>query len=100
MTTLIIKAHLSSEELQVLMDEVINLHRDIFRKPLVLQQTDCYVQLKGEYTAHFIEWRDRFFDEDMKILEYKSKSKGNRYTVEELEKMYNKAMLQSPFNCT
>lgn len=38
MMKLIIEADLSSEELQVLIQEVTILHRDIFKKPLVLQQ--------------------------------------------------------------
>ncbi len=40
MIKLIIEADLSSEELQVLISEVTILHRDVFKKPLVLQQTD------------------------------------------------------------
>lgn len=40
MTKLIIEADFSSEELQVLISEIMKLHRDVFKKPLVLQQTD------------------------------------------------------------
>ncbi len=45
MIRLIIEADLSSEELQVLIDETRILFRDGFQKPLVLQQTDCYTPL-------------------------------------------------------
>ncbi len=41
MIQLIIEADLSSEELQVLISEITILHRDVFKKPLVLQQTPC-----------------------------------------------------------
>lgn len=41
MVKLIIEADLSSEELQVLISEITILHRDVFHKQLVLQQTDC-----------------------------------------------------------
>lgn len=50
------------------------------------------------YSKEFITWRDRFFDYEIKLLEYSSKSKGNIYSVGELEKMYTKAMLESPHN--
>ena len=46
MIRLIIDADLSSEELQVLISEVNILHRDVFKKPLVLQQTACYTALE------------------------------------------------------
>jgi hypothetical protein len=48
MTKLIIEADLSSEELQVLISEIMNLHRDVFKKPLVLQQTDVSGSLPNE----------------------------------------------------
>jgi len=52
---------------------------------------------EGEkYTNHFIEWRDRFFDKEIKVLEYKSKKYESRYTSAELEKKYTKAMKESP----
>lgn len=47
MIKLIIEADLSSEELQVLISEVTILHRDVFKKPLVLQQTDVSGALPG-----------------------------------------------------
>ena len=53
---------------------------------------------KDNYSKEFITWRDRFFDYETKLLEYKSKSRGNIYSVGELEKMYTKAMLESPHN--
>lgn len=36
MTTLIIESDLSEQEFQVLIDEVTQLHRDIFKKPLTI----------------------------------------------------------------
>lgn len=48
MIRLIIEADLSSEELQVLIDETRILFRDGFQKPLVLQQTVCTTQLPDE----------------------------------------------------
>ena len=40
MTKIIIEADLSSEELEALISEVTILHRDVFKKPLVLQKND------------------------------------------------------------
>lgn len=54
MVKLIIEADLSSEELQVLISEIMNLHRDVFKKPLVLQQTDVsgHCRLKPSHLTH------------------------------------------------
>lgn len=53
---------------------------------------------EGLYTQHFIDWRDKYFIRDIKILEYKSKSKkDDRRSLDELHKFYSRAMLESPF---
>ena len=50
------------------------------------------------YTDHFLEWRNRFFDFKIKVLEYKSKSKENYYySIDEIHKKYELAMKESPF---
>jgi hypothetical protein len=67
---------------------------------LQLQQPLVMYQLKGDYTEHFLEWRNRFFEVDIEIREWKTKNKGTRYTTDELHKRYETAMLQSPFDCT
>ena len=59
---------------------------------------ECHDFKDNKYTDAFIAWRDRFFDYEIKVLEYKSKSKGNIYSTQELEKMFSKAMLESPLN--
>jgi hypothetical protein len=59
---------------------------------------ECHDLKDQNYTDAFIAWRDKFFDYEIKVLEYKSKSKGNIYSTQELEKMYSKAMLESPHN--
>ena len=72
MTKLIIEADLSSEELQVLISEVTMLHRDVFKKQLVLQQTDVsgalpqnespieLIERRFVTADGVIEWNDQF----------------------------------------
>jgi len=50
-----------------------------------------------KYTEHFLEWRNRFFDYEIKILSYKSVQTGDRLSKSQILKRYEKAMLQSPF---
>lgn len=56
-------------------------------------------KLESDYTKHFLDWRERFFTNEIYIQQWKTKTKkGTRYTTEELHSFYKKAMLQSPFN--
>jgi hypothetical protein len=59
-------------------------------EPAPLQETE-------NYTEHFLEWRNRFFDYEIKILSYKSFQTGDRLSKSQILKRYEKAMLQSPF---
>lgn len=56
-------------------------------------------QLKGEYTEHFVEWRDKYFDYNPILVEWKTKKRNERYTTKQILSRYEKAMCKSPFNC-
>lgn len=56
------------------------------------------IEENENYTKHYLEWRNRFFDYEIKILSYKSVQTGDRYSKSQILKRYEKAMLQSPFN--
>jgi hypothetical protein len=50
------------------------------------------------YTEKYLSWLNRFFDYEIKILSYKSKQTGDRFSKSQILKRYEKAMLESPFN--
>jgi hypothetical protein len=52
---------------------------------------------ENNYSIHYTNWRDRYFDAIPKYFPYKSKINDNRFTNQDLEKKYQKAMNQSPF---
>lgn len=65
MTRIIIDVDYSNEELQVLLNEIMILSRDAFKKPLVLQQLDVSgqsVQLACDCISHHVwdETQNRF----------------------------------------
>lgn len=53
------------------------------------------IQLSNDsnLSKEFIEWRDKYFDKNIKVLEWKSKKHGKRFTSLELYDNFNKAML-------
>jgi len=55
------------------------------------------IQEVENYTEHFLEWRNRYFEYDLKILSYKQSKSNERLSKSQLLKRYEKAMLQSPF---
>lgn len=55
--------------------------------------------LKGDYSQRFIDWKTKYFLYRPKTYEYKSKNSKERYTLTDLHKRYERAMLESPFNC-
>ena len=54
--------------------------------------------LKGDYTNHFLDWKSRFFEYNPMVIEYEKRGTSERYTIKNLEKKYEIAMLQTPFN--
>lgn len=55
--------------------------------------------LKGDYNQRFIDWKTKYFLYKPKTYEYKYKNSKERYTLTELHERYERAMLESPFNC-
>ncbi len=51
------------------------------------------------YSSEFLKWRNRFFEYKPKTYEYRTKDGKKEYTITQLHKYYEKAMLESPFNC-
>ena len=64
--------------------------------PRVSQQSEL---LKGDYRDSFIDWKNKYFEYKPKTYEYKSKHSKERYTLTDLHRRYERAMLESPFNC-
>lgn len=46
------------------------------------------------YTPHFLEWRERYWKREVKILEWKTQTK--HFTTSELHGFYNQAFLTTP----
>jgi len=67
MTKVIIEADLSSEELQVLISEIQILHRDVFKKPLVLQQHDVSGRSEQLPTVEPFEIIDNGMENEVKL---------------------------------
>jgi hypothetical protein len=62
-----------------------------------LKIIELYHLQQSQYTQHFIDWRNKYFNLDVRIQEWKNKKNTTRYTTDELHKRYSKCMLQSPF---
>jgi tRNA uridine 5-carbamoylmethylation protein Kti12 len=77
-------------------------------KPLESKELNCNLasinqrseQLKGDYRQTFIDWKIKFFTYKPKTYEYISNNSKERYTLADLHNRYQKAMLESPFNCS
>ena len=79
-------------DLNGLADELVKL----FAIPVVTQRSEL---LKGDYKQEFTDWKNKYFAYKPKTYDYKSKNSKERYTLSDLHKRYEKAMLESPFNC-
>lgn len=53
--------------------------------------------LKGNYRQCFIDWKNKYFTYAPKTYDYKAKNSKGIYTLNDLHKSYEKAMLKSPF---
>lgn len=51
--------------------------------------------LKEKYTPEFEDWRNRFFEYKPKTFEYVSKQKKEYFTLKDLVRKYEKAMITS-----
>lgn len=76
--------------------KLLEEHNEAFRQCNVSGRSE---QLKGKYTEHFIEWRDKYFDYNPILVEWKTKKGDERYTTKQILSRYEKAMCKSPFNC-
>jgi hypothetical protein len=69
-------------------------------KQLLIQRVSHQRELlKGDYRDSFMDWKNKYFEYKPKTYEYKSKNSKERYTLTDLHKRYERAMLESPFNC-
>lgn len=64
--------------------------------PIVSQRSEL---LKGDYRQTFIDWKNKYFAYKPKTYDYKSKNSKERHTLADLHRRYERAMLESPFNC-
>jgi len=71
--------------------------KDEYLKALEIVK-EYHGQLSDNYTTHFIEWRDRFFDVNIQLTEWKSKHNNTLLSTDVLHERYSRAMNTSPFN--
>jgi len=88
-------AYYNKEEVNELIEESVDKFIEKLNLPVVTQRSE---QLKGDYRQHFLDWKNKYFTCKPTMYEYVNSS-NEKYTIKDLHKRYERAMLQSPFNC-
>lgn len=86
--------HMDNEIISILEGYEIALKKG---QKLPLKVSNKSETLKGNYRQCFLDWKSKYFTYVPKTYDYKTKSSKEIYTLNDLHKSYEKAMLKSPF---
>lgn len=64
--------------------------------PLLPKENDSSNYPDSKYTAHFLEWRSKYFEKKEVTTYFQSNHTGGKFSYEDLELKYAKAMCESP----
>lgn len=65
-------------------------------KPLLPKENESDSHPDSKYTAHFLEWRSKYFEKKEVTTYFQSNYTGGKFSYEDLELKYAKAMCESP----
>jgi DNA mismatch repair ATPase MutS len=65
-------------------------------EPLLPKENESGNHPDSKYTAHFLEWRSKYFEKKEVTTHFQSNHTGGKFSYEDLELKYAKAMCESP----
>jgi len=65
-------------------------------EPLLPKENESDSNPDSKYTAHFLEWRSKYFEKKEVTTHFQSNNTGGKFSYEDLELKYAKAMCESP----